>query len=161
MDRIIILGCPGAGKSVFARQLHEKTGIPLIYLDTLYYRPDGTHIPEERFDAELQAIMTAPRWILDGHYQRTIPARLAQCDTVLLMDYPPEICLAGVESRLGKAREDMPWLETEFDPVFRNCISHFPEEKMPQVYAWLGAYPGKELHIFPSRADADAFLRSL
>ncbi|MEY8605912.1 hypothetical protein [Muribaculum intestinale] len=32
MKKVIIIGCPGAGKSTFARKLSAKTGLPLYYL---------------------------------------------------------------------------------------------------------------------------------
>ena len=33
MKRAIVIGCPGAGRSTFARKLAAKTGLPLYYLD--------------------------------------------------------------------------------------------------------------------------------
>ena len=36
MQRILIIGNCGAGKSTFARALAEKTGLPLVHLDKLY-----------------------------------------------------------------------------------------------------------------------------
>lgn len=41
-QKAIIIGCPGAGKSTFARKLSEKTQLPLYYLDMLWHKPDRT-----------------------------------------------------------------------------------------------------------------------
>ena len=41
-EKIIVIGCPGAGKSTFARRLRDETGLPLYYLDLLWHRPDRT-----------------------------------------------------------------------------------------------------------------------
>ena len=46
MNRIVIIGCPGAGKSTFARKLAAKTGLPLYYLDMIWHRADRTVIIE-------------------------------------------------------------------------------------------------------------------
>ena len=35
MNKVLIIGCPGSGKSTFARALHEVTNLPLVYLDML------------------------------------------------------------------------------------------------------------------------------
>ena len=51
MQKVIVIGCPGAGKSTFARQLREVTGLPLYYLDMLWHRPDRTNPPREENDA--------------------------------------------------------------------------------------------------------------
>ena len=59
-NRIVILGCPGSGKSTFARKLHERTGLPLIYLDRIWWRADRSHISREEFDLAL--IGTKGKW---------------------------------------------------------------------------------------------------
>lgn len=98
----MVIGCPGAGKSTFAKRLHEVTGLPLYYLDMLWHKPDRTNIPRDEFDARLEEIVRKDKWIIDGNYQRTLEMRLKECDTVFLLDYPLEVCLAGAQSRIGK-----------------------------------------------------------
>ena len=34
-NKIIVLGCPGSGKSTFSKKLHELTQLPLIHLDNV------------------------------------------------------------------------------------------------------------------------------
>lgn len=160
MNRVLIIGCPGAGKSSFARKLREKTGLPLSYLDNLWHRPDKTTVSREQFDSELNKIMRNDRWIIDGNYLRTLPERLRLCDTVFLLDYSVENCIAGVEARIGKAREDMPWVETEFDPDFRQWILNFPKVQLPRIYELLREYQDREIVIFKSRTEADEFLEN-
>ena len=52
MKRIIVIGSPGAGKSTFARQLRDITGLPLYYLDMIWHLPDRTTITKDEFDQE-------------------------------------------------------------------------------------------------------------
>ena len=47
MKKIIVIGCPGSGKSTFARVLHNKTGIPLYHLDLMYWNADKTTVKKE------------------------------------------------------------------------------------------------------------------
>ena len=127
MLKAIVIGSPGAGKSTFARRLRNLTGLPLYYLDMLWHKPDQTNITREEFDTLSNDIIKKDRWIIDGNYQRTLAERLKACDTVFLMDYPLETCLSGAESRIGKKREDMPWVESEFDEEFKQWIIDFPD----------------------------------
>lgn len=75
MDKVLVVGCPGAGKSSFARSL-KKTELPLFYLDILWHRADKTTVSIEQFDSELSKIMMNSRWIIYGNYLRTMPERL-------------------------------------------------------------------------------------
>lgn len=159
MKKIIVIGCPGAGKTTFAEKLRDKTGLSLFYLDAIWHKPDRTHISREEYDARLSEILALDSWIIDGNYSRTLEARIAACDTVFLFDLPVEVCTEGAISRLGKARYDMPWIDTELDPRLKKEIEDFPSKNLPCIYALLDKYKeGKSFVIFKSREDADDFL---
>lgn len=162
MLKIIIIGSPGSGKSTFARKLRDITDIPLYYLDMIWHKPDRTNISQEEFDTQLNDILQKDRWIIDGNYQRTLETRLEKCDTVFLMDFPIDVCLSGAESRIGKKREDLPWIEHEFDEEFRQWIIDFPENRLTQIYQKIEKYRhNKDIIIFKSRKEADEYLDSL
>lgn len=158
MKKIVVIGCPGAGKSTFARRLREMTGLPLYYLDQIWHKADRTTVSKEEFDAKLREIIRQDSWIIDGNYLRTMENRLEACDTVFFLDYPLEICLEGAKARIGTVREDMPWVETEFDEEFRQWILDFPEDQIPVIYELLKKYEiEKEIIIFKSRDEAEKF----
>ena len=162
MQKIIVIGSPGAGKSTFARRLRDKTGLPLHYLDMIWHRPDKTNITREEFDAKLTDILKMDEWIIDGNYGRTLEMRLKACDTVFLLDYPLDVCLAGAKERVGQKREEMPWIEGELDEEFRQWIEDFPNTQLPGIYQLLEQYKdGKQIYILHSRTDADMFLRRI
>lgn len=162
MSKIIVIGCPGAGKSTFSRKLSEVTGIKLHYLDMLWHKPDKTNISREEFDIGLEKIMTNESWIIDGNYTRTLEARLKECDTVFLLDYPLEICLEGAASRIGKKRVDLPWTEDEFDEEFKQYIIDFSRDNLPGIYELLDKYRDtKKIIIFKSRNEADDYLENI
>lgn len=162
MLKVIVIGCPGAGKSTFARALRDASGLPLYYLDMLWHKQDRTNITTEEFDAKLNKIIAKDRWIIDGNYQRTLEMRLAACDTVFMLDYPLEICLSGVEARIGKKREDMPWVEREFEEEFRQWIIDFHKEQLPQIHELLDKHQmEKSIVIFRSREQAESCLKGM
>ena len=161
MEKVIVIGCPGAGKSVFSRKLRDRTGLPLYYLDVLWHKPDKTNVSSEQFDAGLKEIMEKDRWIIDGNYLRTMERRIQMCDTVFLLDYPLEICLEGAKSRIGKEREDLPWKETVFDEEFRQWILDFSRDQLPVIYELLKKYKEKKIIVFRAREEAGKYLKNL
>ena len=158
MKKIIVIGCPGSGKTTFSERLGDKTGLPLFYLDAIWHKPDRTHIAREDFDARLSEILALDSWIIDGNYSRTVERRIAACDTVFLFDLPTQVCLDGAISRLGKGRYDVPWIDTELDPNLKREIEEFPIKNLPVIYELLKKYSDKNVVVFKSRKQADAFL---
>ncbi|MBQ9807100.1 MAG: adenylate kinase [Clostridia bacterium] len=159
MKKVIIIGCPGSGKSTFARALHQKTGIPLYHLDMMYWNADKTTVEKSVFLDRLAKVIETDSWIIDGNYGATMEYRLAACDTVIFLDYPSDVCLDGIQARRGKPRDDMPWIETEEDAEFIEFIKGYNEQQRPKVLLLLEKYPNKTVCIFTDRAQADKFLK--
>ena len=162
MKRVIVIGCPGSGKTIFAEKLNKITGLPLHYLDAIWHKPDKTHIPREEFDQRILEILATDEWIIDGEYGRTVEMRLKECDTVFLFDLPAEVCLQGVTNRLGKKRYEIPWIEKELDPEFEAYIKGFANDSLPRLYELIEKYgTEKRVIIFKSRKEADDFLNKM
>jgi adenylate kinase family enzyme len=158
MKKIIVIGCPGSGKTTFSEKLRDKIGLPLFYLDAIWHKPDRTHISRDDFDARLGDLLSLDSWIIDGNYSRTLERRLAACDTVFFFDLPTEVCLEGAVARLGKRRPDMPWFDTELDPALKENIETFSATSRPVIYELFEEYGDKNVIIFRSREEADDFL---
>ena len=159
MKKIIVIGCPGSGKTTFAEKLHKVTDLPLYYLDGIWHKPDRTHISREEYDQKLSEIFKTKEWIIDGNYSRTIEDRIRNCDTIFLFDLPTEICIQGATERLGKDRYDIPWVDTELDPKLKQEIEEFPDKVLPKIYELVDKYSeGKQIIIFKSRAQTDEYL---
>ena len=158
MKKVIVIGCPGSGKSTISRALHNKTGIPLYHLDMMYWNTDKTTVEKSVFLERLSAVLEKDDWIIDGNYGSTMEMRMAACDTVIFLDYPLDVCLDGIKERRGKPRSDMPWIETEEDAEFIEFIKNYNEQQKPKVLELLKKYDDKNIIIFKSREQADAFL---
>ena len=163
MKKIMIIGCPGSGKSTFSRALHQITGIPLFHLDMMYWNSDRTTVEKAVFCKRLSDAIQQNEWIIDGNYGSTIELRLHACDTVIFLDYPLEICLDGIRERCGKARSDMPWIENEDeeDAEFIEFIKSYNSQSRPQIMELLKLYSDKNVFIFNNRTEADEFLTNL
>ena len=86
MKKIIVIGCPGSGKSTFSKALHKITDIPLCHLDMLFWNADKTTVEKHIFLNRLQRVMAGEQWIIDGNYASTLELRMQACDTVIFLD---------------------------------------------------------------------------
>lgn len=158
MKKIIVIGSPGAGKSCFSRELSFLTNIELFHMDNLYWHEDKTHISHEELVSKLNEIMTNDMLIIDGNYISTLELRIKEADTIFYLDYPTEICIEGINSRVGKKRDDIPWVEDELDNDFFKFVEAFRAETKPQIESLLEKYNYKRLYRFSYRDDMNKYL---
>ena len=161
MKKIIVIGCPGSGKSTFSAALHKITGIELFHLDMMYWNADKTTVDKAVFRERLQSAMQNKEWIIDGNYGSTMEMRFKECDTVFFLDYATDICIDGIRERMGKPRADMPWIETEEDSEFMDFIINYNQESRPKVIDLLDKFSDKKIYIFKNRKQSDNFLNSI
>lgn len=159
MKKVLIIGCPGSGKSYFSRELAQSTGLPLYHIDKIRWRTDWTLMPQEQFLPILKEIMETDEWIIDGNYLNSMELRLGYADTVFYFDLPTEECLANVEQRKGKPREDMPdgMIDRE-DPEFIEFIKNYNRDTKPRVEELLSRFSG-EVIVIKSREDKQQYLQ--
>ena len=160
-NRIIVLGCPGSGKSTFARALAARTGLSLIHLDSVWWRADGSHISRDEFDRALAELLAGEKWIMDGDYSRTYEVRLRAADTVIFLDYPEDVCMAGIVGRLGEERLDMPWTESALDPELVAMVKNYARDNRPVLLDLLRRYADRQVLVFTDRTRADRWLSEL
>lgn len=162
MKKVIVIGCPGSGKSTFSKSLHKITNIALFHLDMIFWNADKTTVEKPVFLDRLLKIIQNDKWIIDGNYSSTMELRMQACDTVIFLDYPLDICLNGVKERKGKARSDMPWIEpNEDDTEFIEFIKNYNSQSRPKVMELLDRYSHKDIFIFSTRTQAEEFLAKI
>lgn len=158
MEKVIVIGCPGAGKSTFSRELNKITGLPLYHLDLLNWNSDKTTVGKEVFYDRLQNILILDKWIIDGNYLSSLELRIRECDTVFFLDYSSDVCINGIMERKGKPRSDMPWIETEDDEEFLQFVRDFNFNTRPSVIELITKYNEKNIIVFNNRAQADKYI---
>lgn len=163
MKKVIVIGCPGSGKSTFSRALHEATNIPLYHLDMMNWNSDRTTVAKPIFRERLHRTIKKDSWIIDGNYGSTIKLRLQACDTAFFLDYSLDVCLDGVKSRMGKVRTDIPWVESseDVDEAFIQFVRNYNKVNRPTVKELLNEYNDRDIFIFKTREEANEYLSQL
>ena len=159
VQKVIIIGCSGSGKSTFGRALSKVSGLPLYHLDMMFWNEDKTTVERSIFLDRLNAVMVKSEWVIDGNYGSTMEERIKACDTVFFLDYETKVCLDGIESRKGKKRSDMPWINDDnTDEEFILFIKNFNFESRPKIMDLLDKYSFKNIIVFHSREESEEFL---
>ena len=166
MERIIIIGCGGAGKSTMARQLGDKLQIPVVHLDKLFWKPGWVESSREEIDAKIMAEMAKPQWIMDGNYNRTLAERMRHCDTIIYLDFSRFACLMGVLKRVittyGTVRPDRgEGCPERFDGEFLQWVWNYNKNKRESNYRLLNEATHAETIVLKNRRAVKKFLKSL
>jgi adenylate kinase family enzyme len=96
MDRIVIIGSPGAGKSTLARRLGRKLQIRVVHLDRIFWQPGWKAKPRNTRIEILQECVRKKTWIIEGTYLLSSEPRLKAADTIIFLDIPFYICLQRI-----------------------------------------------------------------
>ena len=143
MERVLVVGPPGAGKSRLATEVAGRTGLPLVHLDALFWTPGWVVRPRGEFVELVEEAISSERWVIDGTYAFTLRQRLQRADTVIYLDYPTRICLWRVLKRIagshGRTRADMAEdCPERFDFGFLRYVWSFRKRIRPEVETILG-----------------------
>ncbi len=152
MQRVLIIGSPGAGKSTLSRQVADVTGLPLIHLDREYWQPGWTETPKVEWRAKVTELAARDRWIIDGNYGGSLAVRLARADTVVDLHLPAWLCIKRALGRVMRARStprpDMAeGCDERFDLSFLFYIALFPLRNRKVIESRLAGFAGRRVRL--------------
>ncbi len=104
VQKIVIIGCAGAGKTTLARVLGQRFFLPVYHLDYYYWKPGWVESEAELFKKTHQMLIEQSSWIIDGNQMNTIVERIAVADMVIFLDMPTLKCLWRIVWRWLKNR---------------------------------------------------------
>jgi adenylate kinase family enzyme len=159
MRRVLVVGSPGAGKTTLAKQIGQRTALPVVHLDQHFWRP-GWELPDMKdWRKQVIALADAPAWVMDGNYSNTYDVRMPPADTLVWLDYPRTTCMRRVLFRTltgyGRTRPDLPDRCPErFDLPFLRYVWDFPKKHRPRIAQAIERFGG-HLRIIRLGGDGD------
>jgi len=152
MKRVVILGRGASGKSTLARRLDEITGLPVVELDEVFWRPGLAATPRDEWVAAQDLLVAKDRWIIDGDLGQfdVVETRLRAADTVIFLDFS-FLCCALRAIRRSRERIDFWWWVLAYRwqsrPVLLKAIADYA--------------PSAELHVFRDPDSLQRFVDQL
>jgi adenylate kinase family enzyme len=166
MRRVLVIGSGGAGKSTFAEMLGARTGLPVIHLDSHFWRAGWQETPREEWAARVDGLLRRDEWVMDGNYGGTLERRLAACDAVVFLDLPRTLCLWRIVARSiryrGRTRPDMAeGCNERMTWEFVRWVWDYPRTRRPGVLKRLGELSeGQRVFRLRSRREVRRFLKA-
>ncbi len=164
MARIIIIGCPGSGKSTMTFKLKDKLNYPVLHLDQIYHIDNENHITREELVAKVEEFAnTHENWIIDGNYVSTVEQRVKLADTIVLLDSDTELCVNNAIGRTKKERgADMAegFDNSKIKDEFIEFIKNFKQNTLPRIMAVLENYKDKNIVILKNYEEVDRFIEN-
>jgi adenylate kinase family enzyme len=165
MQRVLVIGSPGAGKSTIAAELARRTGLPLVHLDQHYWRSGWVETPKPEWQTKVAELIAGERWIIDGNYSGTLELRLTRADTVIDVELPTRLCVLRLLRRIarahGRTRADMAeGCPERFDLLFLWWTVKYPFTSRHRIERKLARFGGRVIKL-TSRSDVQRFLASL
>jgi adenylate kinase family enzyme len=167
MKKVLVIGSGGSGKTTFSKQLAARTGLPLIHLDQLFWRPGWDPTPDAEWDLVIAELSARDAWIMDGNFGRTIAVRMSAADTVIFLDLPRRLCTWRIVKRqiryAGRSRPDSaPGCPERLTWEFVSWVWTYPSRRRPEMIERLDAVRStKNVLILKSQREVDDFLASL
>lgn len=167
MKKVLVVGSPGSGKSMFSKKLSKKTGLPVVHLD--YYHLQAEHnypVDHESWNARVNELIKPDTWIMDGNYGATYPERFELADTIVFLDIPRRICLYRILRRYfyyqNRNRDEMPedWKE-RLDFKFLKYVCFFNKRSKPKILDYIKRHENKNVLIFKKSKQIEGYLNSL
>ncbi|KZL20598.1 topology modulation protein [Pseudovibrio axinellae] len=153
MQRVMVVGCPGLGKSTLARELAAATGLPLVHLDFHYWQAGWVPTDKSVWAEKVKELAADPCWIIDGNYGGTLEYRVARADTVILLDFPTHICFFRALRRMlmgfTKKREGefVDGCEERFDWKFLWFVLNYKRARRSRDLDKLAQFDGQILRF--------------
>lgn len=168
MQKIMVIGSCGAGKSTLAQQIAEKKNLPLLHLDQLHWKPNWVEVSQEEFEKAQIKALAGEKWVVDGNFASTFEIRIPRADTIIWLDLAMPICFYRVLKRIyknhGKTRADMgEGCPERFDWDFLHYVATFPLHGRRRIVKKLGLLKTEKQRLIhlQSRKEVQSFLKNL
>jgi hypothetical protein len=165
--KILLLGCPGAGKTTLGTQLGAILNIQLFPLDNYYWKEDGALLEEDEWLETLCSFVMRESWIIEGNYLSSLEIRVKLADSVILLAPPTRVCLLrvlkrGVTSLFSRDTSPAAFRTArsylfDLNPKFLFRILNFDAVERKLVFECLDRLGAKVMELKSDEATDDLF----
>lgn len=153
MNKVLVIGSCGAGKSSLAKRLSEELNLPLTSLDQCYWLPEWTRPETEKWREKVKELVAEEKWVIEGNYQSTFDIRIPASNIIVWLDPNRFVCLWRVIKRrllknrvdpLRRCRE-----KVEFK-LIKWVLWDYPGRGKRQIIDYLNSYNDRRLVVLRS-----------
>lgn len=162
MKRVVIMGCPGSGKTTLALKLARILNLPTVHLDREHNMPyPGARNKHSNWNERHAALIADEKWIMDGLYYQTAGERIRRADLIIWFELPIFVCLFRVIKRTimnyGQNRIDTaPGYPIRFDIALYILVLKFRHFKSPKFKQFIAQrHSATKLEIIKTNADLE------
>jgi adenylate kinase family enzyme len=146
LQRIMIFGLPGSGKSTFSIALAKSLNLPLYHLDKHFFVDGWVERNKDEFLQIQKEIVNQEQWIIDGNALSSLELRYARASLVLYFCSSRPLCLSrlikrrfikdiSVDDRAAGCRERLPlhlirymWtFDRRVSPLLKRLRASYPK----------------------------------
>ena len=144
MKRVVILGRGASGKSTLARRLGDITGLPVIELDKVFWRPGLAATPRDQWVVVQERLVAEEGWIMDGDLgpSDVVEVRLRAADTIIFLDFSLVRCAWRAVLRSRERADFWRWLMAyryQNRPILMQAIANHAPTAELRVFRAPGA----------------------
>jgi adenylate kinase family enzyme len=167
MQRVLVIGSGGSGKSTVAAQLGELTGLEVNHLDKFYWSPGWVKPAPDEWIKTVTELVARDSWIIDGNYSGTLELRMRQCDAIVFLDLPRVLCLWRIVKRFflyrdGNRPDMAEGCRETLDLKFVSWVWNYHRRSRPKVIRLVQEYAeGRQIFWLRSRSEVKKFLSQL
>ena len=162
MNKIAVVGISASGKSIFARKLADKTGLPIFHMDKLFWKGNWEAVPEPEYLKEHDLLIQKDKWIIEGYIDKNMSDRLKFADMVIYLDYSGVRCAWQLIKRwVSHKKESRPELpkEAKEKPNFKFFWLVLTRGERKDVEEAIKIAKPQNLKIFHSSNQLNKFLK--
>ena len=167
LQKILVIGGCGAGKSTFSKKVQSILNLEIIHLDQYYHKPNWEETEQDEWEKIVNSLVQKPSWIMDGNYASSFDIRFKYADTIIYLDYPTILCFWRVIKRIfkyhGVTRSDMAnGCKEQFDLEFLHFVATFNYKNRIGIINKLNLIKNKKkVYILKTDKQADKFLAQI
>jgi adenylate kinase family enzyme len=133
VERIVVFGNSGSGKSTYAAHLARVGGRTHLDLDTLVWEPGRIAVPRQpqEVEADLERFLEGrSRWVIEGCYSEWVETASRRCTELVFLNPGEAVCLVHCRSR--------PWEPHKYSSPSEQ------DEKLGFLLSWVKDYYSRD-----------------